>query len=80
MSVTLTFPTQHPTCLSGEQGLSFSLGIEQTKPSHCHRMAELFHFEPAHCDPPPEDETTQLLVDLLAVVGREGEDLCGIPD
>ena len=55
--IALPLPAQHPARLPGEQSLSLSLGVEQAEPSLGDRMAQLFHFQPAHCDSSPEDES-----------------------
>ena len=39
VSVAFTFSTQHSTSLSDEERLGFFLGVEQSEPSLCYRVA-----------------------------------------
>ena len=79
MLKTLSLSPQHPASLPGEERLRFSLCVEQTQPTFCHRMAQLVQLQPAHCDATSKDEAAQLLIDLLAETGWQGEDLSSVP-
>ena len=78
--VTPSLSPQHPARLPGEQRLRFPLRVEQTQPTLRHRVAKLLQLQPAHSEAPPEDESTQLLINLLAEAGWQREDLGGVPD
>ena len=80
MSKTLSLSPQHPASLSGEQRLRFPFCVEQAQPTLSHWVAELLQLQPAHCDAPLKDEATELLINLLAEAGWEGEDLSCVPD
>ena len=76
----LPLSSQHPDRLPGEQSLCLSLCVKQSKPPFGHWKAQLFQLQPAHCNSSPEDETAQLLVDLISEDGWQGEDLGSVPD